>query len=275
MPLTLTVPASSSQLEPVYLFIDAEHLRTYYTEFARAWFGNEGQINFQQIKNRAQAVRLFYYDSLDERQRTDESEDEFRNRVEARKAEHAAVRAVSGAHVRLGTVTGARRRQQKQVDILLAVDMMNHAVRQNMRRAILLTGDQDFKPVVDSLVLLGTFIDVWGAARHVSQALIDAADSHMLFTFRDYFGFSAEEIRSGKQLPNEMMTANYVRGDYDGTLMARGKAGDYDVIIANRGSTITAYVPIPDTNNVHQISHTDYELLKVFLTFQFGPTENL
>jgi uncharacterized LabA/DUF88 family protein len=137
---------SSSHLEPTYIFIDAEHLRTYYGEFARVWFGNEGRINFQQIKNQAQAIRLFYYDSLDDRQKKGESEEEFRTRVEERRAEHADVRAVEGAHVKLGTVTGERRRQQKQVDILLAVDMMNHAVRQNMRRAVLLTGDQDFKP---------------------------------------------------------------------------------------------------------------------------------
>lgn len=275
MPLHISTPVSFSSLEPTYLFIDAEHLRTYYTEFARAWFGNEGQINFQQLKNQAGAIRLFYYDSLDERQRKDESEKEFQGRVEARKAEHAAVRSVDGAHVRLGTVTGERRRQQKQVDILLAVDMMNHAVRQNMKTAVLVTGDQDFKPVVDSLVLLGTFVKLWGAAKHTSPALIDAADSHRLFTFRDYYQFSAEEVRAGKQLPNEMTTANYVSGDYTGNLIANGKAGGRTVLITNRGNSFKAYVPVPGTSDVQEITHTDYERLKLFLSLEFGHTENL
>ena len=82
-------------------------------------------------------------------------------------------------------------------------------------------------------------------------------------------------MKVGQQLPNEVLTANYARGGYQGTLMAQRKAGDYEVIISNRGSTITAYVPEPGTGNVHQISHPNYERLKLFLTFQFGPTENL
>jgi uncharacterized LabA/DUF88 family protein len=275
MPLSISAPAPLSPLEPVYLFIDAEHLRSYYTEFARAWFGNEGQMNFQQLKNQAGAIRLFYYDSLDDRQRRDESSEEFQRRVEARKAEHAAVRAVEGAHVRLGTVTGERRRQQKQVDILLAVDMMNHAVRQNMKTAVLITGDQDFKPVVDSLVLLGTFVRLWGAAKHTSPALIDAADSHRLFSFRDYYQFSAEEVRTGKQLPNERTSANYIGGTYTGDLVANGKAGNRQVLISHYVNTFHAYVPIPGTSKVQEITHPDYERLKLFLTLEFGPTENL
>jgi hypothetical protein len=38
--------------------------------------------------------------------------------------------------------------RQKQVDVHLAVDMINHAVRQNLKRASLLTGDLDFKPAI-------------------------------------------------------------------------------------------------------------------------------
>lgn len=267
-------PSPSPHLEPVYLFIDAEHLRKYYSEFARAWFGNEGGINFRTIKSQAHAVRLFYYDALDERKGNKESEAEFKARVGARKSEHAAVRALDGAHVRLGTVVGERRRQ-KQVDILLAVEMMNHAVRQNMRRAVLLTGDQDFKPVVDSLVLLGTFVEVWGADKHTSPALMDAADSHRLFSVTDYFNFSVNEVQAGRPFPEASITGNYVSGSYTGTLVAQGKAGPHQVVIPKLGEVFTAYVPIPDSTRVYELRHASYEDFKLYLALRFGETDKL
>jgi uncharacterized LabA/DUF88 family protein len=38
--------------------------------------------------------------------------------------------------------------------------MMNHAIRQNMRRAVLVTGDADFKPLVESMVQIGMFVEI-------------------------------------------------------------------------------------------------------------------
>jgi hypothetical protein len=57
--------------------------------------------------------------------------------------------ALSGVHVRLGTVTGKRRRQ-KEVDILLATDMLTHGFNGNMKTAVLLSGDLDFRPIIEA-----------------------------------------------------------------------------------------------------------------------------
>ncbi len=47
-----------------------------------------------------------------------------------------------------------------------------------MNRVTLLTGDLDFKPLVQSLVDMGLHVEVAGDARHTSTDLADAADSY-------------------------------------------------------------------------------------------------
>jgi uncharacterized LabA/DUF88 family protein len=44
---------------------------------------------------------------------------------------------------------------------------MNHSFRRNMTKAVLIAGDQDFKPVVESLVQAGTWVTVVSAARSI------------------------------------------------------------------------------------------------------------
>jgi uncharacterized LabA/DUF88 family protein len=48
----------------------------------------------------------------------------------------------------------ARRRrkvglQHKKADVMIAVDMLTHPFRHNMHQTTLLTGDNDFKPLID------------------------------------------------------------------------------------------------------------------------------
>ncbi|MBA3765780.1 MAG: NYN domain-containing protein [Acidobacteria bacterium] len=250
--------------EPTYLFIDAEHLRQYYSEFAMGWFGEEGRINFDRIKSVAGALRLFYYDSLDEKRKPKESEADFEQRIKARQGEYADVRSVRGAHVRLGTVTGEKRRQQKQVDILLAVDMMNHAVRQNMKRAVLLTGDQDFKPVVDSLVLLGTFVEVWGDQRHTSSNLVEAADSHRMLTAREYHDFSVESFKQKQPLP-ESLSIVYKDDYYEGELWARGRLGNRTFVQSKVGNQWHIYALEPGRDVAIVYSSPNEGRLRLYL----------
>jgi|SRR5262249_8687979 len=133
-----------------YLFVDGRYLRADYSRTIREWFGNDGEIDFVQVKNHFGADKMFYYDCLDDQQHPGESASDFASRVAKQEEEFNKIQRISGSHIRLGSITGTKRnKRQKKVDILLAVDMMKHAVRQNMSTAILLAGDRDFQPVVD------------------------------------------------------------------------------------------------------------------------------
>ena len=50
--------------------------------------------------------------------------------------------------------------RQKGVDVLLAVEMLDHAFRKNMDEAWLLAGDADFVPLVEAVTRLGTWVNV-------------------------------------------------------------------------------------------------------------------
>ncbi len=261
-------------LEPTYLFIDGGHLRRYYAEGVREWFGNDGEINYAVLKNQWQAFKLFYYDCLDDVRRDGESESDYQERVSNQQAQFDVIRSVVGAHVRLGSLTGRgeKRRRQKEVDILLTVDMMNHAIRQNMKRAVLLTGDRDFKPVVESLVQMGMFVEVAGDARHTSQQLVGAADSSKLLELQDYFVFSSNDLKSQHPFPNENQIV-YQDGYYEGQLVQQGTLDGRTVSISSLSNAYKAFVPIPDDNHAHVFSSPDLERLKLYLKLKVGEVE--
>ena len=78
----------------------------------------------------------------------------------------------------------------------MAVEALDHAVRRNMDRAILLMGDRDFEPLVHSLVQTGIQVHVAGDKKHTSAHLRRAADASTLLTFDDYYEFTARSLKA-------------------------------------------------------------------------------
>jgi uncharacterized LabA/DUF88 family protein len=69
-----------------------------------------------------------------------------------------------------------KNRPSKQVDIALATEMLTHGFRGNYDYALLVSGDKDFVPVVDSLASEGRRILLWYVSSGCSPALKRAAD---------------------------------------------------------------------------------------------------
>src|SRR5207237_6226099 len=132
--------------------------------FARAtaeWCGTSGKLLYRNINGHFNAQKVFVYDSIDDSVHVGEDSETHRHRVAQQEALFRSISALPNTHVRLGSISGAgKKRRQKEDDILIAVEMLNHAVRQNMNRAILLIGERDFKPHVDPLLRVGVMIDV-------------------------------------------------------------------------------------------------------------------
>src|SRR5689334_14542998 len=120
--------------QPVtYLFVDAGHLKPNFAEVTEKWFGKAVEFDVAELRRLFNATKIFYYESIDDQPRSGESAEQLEARI--REQEHALreINAIQNTHVRYGSVTGRdrRKRRQKEIDILIAVDMMNHAVRQN------------------------------------------------------------------------------------------------------------------------------------------------
>lgn len=162
--------------DSTYLFIDAGHLRNLGKTQIEDHFG-EFEFDLSHTKQSLEALKCFYYDSLPGKPRSSESEDMFATRKQKAQERVEKIRRYEGFHVRLGSVSGKdRKERQKQVDVLLAVDMLTHAFRNNMTHAVLVTGDLDFKPVVDALVYAGVYVTLRYGEEITSSELVASAD---------------------------------------------------------------------------------------------------
>jgi uncharacterized LabA/DUF88 family protein len=258
-----------------YLFIDGGYLRTNYANSIRAWFGCDGQIDFSSLKKRLRdgIQRCFYYDALEDEQRDGETREAFEQRLEQDEKFFHQIDELDGYFVRLGSLTGKRnRRRQKKVDILLAVEALDHAARRNMDHAILLTGDRDFEPLVTSLVQLGIAVEVAGDRQTTSRYLRRAADAYRPLTFNDYYKWTVESIRETAPLSVRAIVGYLQESDVfeDGTF--QGKR----VELRKVKSADLYYLHIdkyPDPRNHLTLELNDVERLKLYFALQYGEIE--
>jgi uncharacterized LabA/DUF88 family protein len=253
-----------------YLFIDGGYLRRYYTKAALQWFDSEGEINIGALKQSFKAQKSFYYDCLDDLLRPGEAQAEFETRLAQQEEFFNKIREAVGSHVKLGSLTGAvKNRRQKKVDILLAVDMLNHAVRRNMERAVLLSGDRDFEPVVESLVQMGLFVEVAAVPGHFAKDLALAADSFREIRFNDFHFWTAMELR--KKYPINFPTLNSPSDR--AVLVKRGKMNGKAVSAYGFPNDNIFYIDLgPDKNkNKTVFQATDLQRLETYIALQYSP----
>lgn len=165
-----------------YLFIDGAHLDKARIDLGKEFFGEEVPLDYEKLlrlrwgATEGLAHRAFYYDCGDDARKEGEPEAVFQERQEKKNRHLLAIGSASGYHVRRGTLRAGGRREQKEVDVLLTVDMLQHAYRRNMSKAVLIAGDLDFRPVVQALVDAGTYVVIAGNARSLHRDLMAAAD---------------------------------------------------------------------------------------------------
>ncbi|MDQ3817615.1 MAG: NYN domain-containing protein [Acidobacteriota bacterium] len=271
-----------------YTFIDGGYLRRRHSDITKKWFGSEAPIYFPFFIDRLNTLidpyprfvpldrgdliepltpKIFYYDCLDEEQRQDEDKAAFDKRIQEQSDFLKSIRNVFGCHIRLGTLKGSRRiRRQKEVDILLAVDMMVHAAQKNMSRAVLFAGDQDFKPVVESLVQLGIFVQIIGEAKTTSRELTWAASAYNKMGFSDFYACTPVALRPQFPIPQY---SNYARTDLKtSSPIKEGTLGERRCALYNTDHGFIAYLTGPNKTEFYQ--HSDLERLELYLDLEFG-----
>jgi uncharacterized LabA/DUF88 family protein len=183
-----------------YLFIDGHYAREVYNAAMMKVFSEPGELNPAAIAEQTRAFKSFYYDCEDVK-RDSESEAEFGARLWLQQEFFSDIRSLPSMHVQLGKLTGGRRRRQKEVDVLLAVDMLTHGFYKNMTRAVLVSGDLDFRPVVEALLRLGVYVEVWYEKTSASEELYLAADRGQEVSWQMLYGWSGRLFREAHPLP--------------------------------------------------------------------------
>jgi uncharacterized LabA/DUF88 family protein len=226
--------------DDTYLFIDGKYLRDKHSKALLRIFPQAPEISLLQLKGQARAMRVFFYDCLNDRRAEAESEEAFQTRLQKDEAYFAAIRALHGFHVRWGTLTGRRGRlRQKEVDVLLAVDMLTHGFSKNMSKAVLLSGDLDFRPIVEALVRAGVFVEIWYEKESAAKELFWAADFGRELVFQDFYSMSDGKFTQENPLPRAS-----TGGEPDvrlGSPIASGLANGKQIYLFRAGAVYKLY----------------------------------
>ena len=122
--------------ETTYLFIDGGYPQTIYRDLFVPVFGDKYEFDYLAINASFEAVRAFYYDCLDDKQKATESPTEFQARVQRQQEDLDEINSLEGVHVRYGWLSPGTKKQQKEIDVSIAVDKLTHAFYKNMTRAV-------------------------------------------------------------------------------------------------------------------------------------------
>jgi hypothetical protein len=144
---------------------------------------------------------------------------------------------------------------------MIAVDMLTHSFRRNMHQATLLTGDLDFKPLIDALVQEGMFVTLWYPPSTTSQELIAAADRSERFNVVSIYDALAEPRPF--MIPKVLATPN--KGDYAPTLMQWSIDGRSVKLMKDGETFVVAADNNPNPGYLTYYEHRDLALLRAYL----------
>ena len=114
--------------------------------------------------------RMYFYDATDpELGSPDTNIDKYWEEIER----------LHDTEVRFGTIRGTRNRRQKGVDILLAVDMLVGSFNNLFDIAVLVSGDEDFVPLVVEVQRRGISVVVAAVSSTTSAELRRVADRYI------------------------------------------------------------------------------------------------
>jgi hypothetical protein len=158
-----------------------------------------------------------------------------------------------------------KNKRQKGVDILLAVDMMNHAVRQNMVSAILLSGDGDFQPLVEAVVQMGLFVTLAGDINHTSRELAVAADDYRPLRLTDYWEWTLRYTWKTAPFPQETGggLTNY-------TSLKHGVMGGIPCELLQGGNLFVIAIHREGRDNATYITLDNLDRLLLYCELQYG-----
>lgn len=252
-----------------YAFVDGNYLNARFGHQMDTFYGVVPPINFDAIRQFLGAERLFYYDAIDYTQDDKEKDSDYHARIGTRESLHAYINSRTGWHVREGHVRRAKqqkKREQKGVDILLSVDAMKHAARGNMNTAVLLAGDLDFEPLVQSLLRLGVPTRLIYSPTNVSDLLKAAADDRHKMTLQQFYAWSPYSFRTNYR---EVRLA-YETGEPPLSVFTQVREGRWD------DRRVRLFRPGPNnTSNGTLFVDAGDELRQVSLTMEYVDVDRL
>ncbi|MEH2127075.1 MAG: NYN domain-containing protein [Nostoc sp.] len=215
--------------------------------------------------------KVFYYDCLPA-QKQGENEADYQNRIKPKIKLFNHLKSLDRFHVYEGTARYRDKRrgqEQKQVDIMIAVDMLTHSFRKNMDEATLLTSDLDFKPLIDALVQDGMYVSLWYPKAKTNYELVDAADSRQVLTIHTVWRWFTDNFQKQVKLP-VLSQSSFPPIDNSWTQVNKIKQADYEVFFYEKEKKYAAVLQtINGDYNLYQ--HNNLEQLNFYIAHIYSP----
>jgi uncharacterized LabA/DUF88 family protein len=243
-----------------YLFVDGNYL--------------------QQRLDGREFTKVFYYDALPVKAQN-ETEDAFEARLKEKHDFFNYLRSLDGWHVHEGISKRSRgeRARQKEVDILIAVDMLTHTHRKNMDRLAFIAGDQDFRPLLDAVVRDGMYVTLLYGPSSVSIELKNTADAAIpldFFTMHSFMEHSVQEAYPSPEILNAYSIPHHPSND---VLKQEGfKGGEVVARLWENESSVLIYATVKADEYVFPgmgmpASDANCSFLKRVYDAYYGPIE--
>lgn len=254
--------------EVSYLFIDGGYLRKAAHKMAEVVFlCDEIPIDFRALS--ANHTKAFYYDCCSPK-KNNESKEGYDLRIAGEKTFFNSIRYLNGYHVFEGVTTGRPGRpRQKQVDVKIAVDMLMHSFRGNMHRATLLTGDMDFKPLVDALVQDGMYVTLWYEESSTSKELIYAADARRPMTVTAMYNYSMPVFKEKYSIPRQLISADKNIDKFTLEETGHGPNGESVELYKSSDEYLIIHPYAEDRSKHFHSYYFDHKFLLRFFDFEF------
>ena len=206
--------------------------------------------------------KVFYYDALPER-KSGEDETTYYGRIAPQRCLFDRLSSLDRFHVYEGDVRRSSTRrgpEHKKIDVMIAVDMLTHSFRRNMHEATLLTGDLDFKPLIDALVQEGMFVNLWYPRGETSRELIASADR----SWPLHVGNIHDALPAPRPFVIPKSHSEPSKGDYAPVLATWLVDGGEAKLIKDGDSFVVA-IPAPNTGHRTYYQHPDLTILRAYL----------
>lgn len=276
--LNCTIVALGGAAVPkTYMFVDGAYLDGCVSDFCKRWFGGQQyELDYRTLSGSCEKV--FCYDAMP-LQRKEEPDDKFKLREVVKLTFFDRLRALRGWHVHLGISKRHKGgvAQQKEVDVLLAVDMLTHTHRKNMDSVIFVAGDQDFRPLLDAVVRDGMYVTLYYDKSSTSADLINMADARQEFDYFTMMQMFPAHVRTAHPVPDRSTHHGIYLGV--GTLLEEGFRDGQDqaqLWLTLGGDSATHQVAMYDkaAHNTHVYNlKGNPELLKQAFMEYFGDFE--
>lgn len=188
-----------------YLFIDGGFYREFVKEMKEA---ARTEIEGAEPDLRRVGLgydRVFFYDAFPERN-DNQTDEEFAPISEEAEAYFDKIARTENFSVRPALTKRGPRQEQKGVDVLLAIECLLHAVRNNIDEATIMTSDLDFFPLFEALLQTKTKSTLRYQIRKTSPELIRAADYARPLTgidFLEWVGGALNVIIAGHSIDSQ------------------------------------------------------------------------